>query len=104
MRLTEWFQRSSQAGRLYRISRPGPGPPIAYEAVVDVVGGVGADVGGQSGYEVPGQLRSRRLGGGDPQLIAGEKAADINLVQCGDGQFEVAEARHEMPLFAKVVV
>src|SRR5271157_2800956 len=104
MTLAEWFKRSPQAGKLYRISRPCPGPPILQEAIVDVVGGRGTDVGGQSGYEVRGHLRSQRQGGRDPQLIAREKAADIDLIRCGDAQFEVAVARHEVPLVPKVVV
>ena len=103
-RLTQWFKRSSQPGKLYRISRPVPGPPIAQVAVVEGIGGVGADVGGQSEYVVPRQLRSHRPGSWDSQRIAGEKAPNIHLVSGGDGQFKVSAARREVPLIAKVVI
>ena len=104
MRLAEGFKSSTQARELHHISRPAPGPPIPQEAVVEVVGGVGTNVSGQPGGVKPGQLRSSRLGSRDTQFIAGEEAADIYFVRGGNAQFEVAKARHEVPLVTKIVI
>ena len=71
---------------------------------MEIVGRVGADVGGQPRHQVPRHLwavghRSRRT-----QRIAGEEAANVNLVRSGAGQVVVAVAGHEVPLVAEVVV
>ena len=71
---------------------------------MEIVGDVGADVGGQACHQVPRCLRavghSRRCA----QRIAGEEAADVNLVGSGAFQVVVTIAGIEVPLIAKVVV
>ena len=60
---------------------PVPGPPIAQETVMDVVGDVGTDVGGQPCHEIPRQLTELATGmDGHAQLIAREETAHVDLV------------------------
>src|SRR5271154_3866995 len=42
------FERSAQASHLRRISLPDPLPKVTQEAVVEIIRGVGGDVGGQA--------------------------------------------------------
>src|ERR1017187_10412584 len=71
---------------------------------MEIVGSVGADVGGQPRHQVPRCLWAVGHGRSCAQRIAGEEAADVNLVDSGADQVVITVARHEVPLIAKIVV
>ena len=71
---------------------------------MEIVGGVGSDVGRQSAYEVPRLLRTQRERGRRAQRIPGEEASNIHLAGGGTSQPIVAIAGIEMPLRTKVMV
>ena len=54
IRFTEGLERATQTGSLRRGVVGGPRPVVPLVAVVEVVGGIGADGGGQAGDEEPG--------------------------------------------------
>ncbi len=70
---------------------------------MEVVGGIGGDVGGQTGYKVPGLLRTAGKGNGCAKRAA-QDATDVNLRSRGAGQLVVAVATVQMPFRAEVVV
>src|SRR5271157_1048152 len=77
------FQRATQPGNLRWSSRPVPGPPVAQVAEVKVVGEVVGKVAREPRYQVPVLNRITGQGGRGAQLIAGEEAANVNLVARG---------------------
>src|SRR5260370_1572774 len=102
--LTHHFKRTAQPGQWRSISRPFICPPVAQVAVVEIIGEVRADVGGQGRYPHPGLCRKTGLGSWSAQLVAGEEATDINMVRFGRGDLEIMVGGHEIPLRGKVVV
>src|ERR1035438_7300839 len=81
-----------------------PGPPVAEEAVVKVVGRVVGDVGGQARNQIPVLNGIARCGGRNAQLIAREKAANVDLVGPGKLDIVIAIASHEMLLGREIMV
>src|ERR1019366_5960687 len=78
------FQRAAEPSDLWRGSVSRPGPPVAQEAVVKVVGRVVGDVGGQTRNKVPVLNGIARCGGRNAQLMAREKAANVDLGRPGN--------------------
>ena len=73
-------ESSAQRGGLRGVTLPGVCPPVPQKAIVEVVGGVGADVGGQRGYQHMRLQRSLGDGSRDTLRVAREEAADIDLI------------------------
>ncbi len=98
------LERSAQASHLRRIPLADPLPEVTQETVVEVIGGVRGDVGGQA--RCPHLWLGRILGQGSRHAlrVAGEKAADVNLVSRSRSQFEEMIGRVEMPLGRKIVI
>src|SRR5580704_7846649 len=71
---------------------------------MDVVGRVACDVGGQASNKVPVLHRIARYGGRRSQRVAGEKAADVDLLGPGKLDLVIAIAGHEMVLRTEIVV
>src|SRR5271155_224396 len=60
----------TQRGSLRNVSRPGPLPPVAQETVVDVIGGIGGNVGGERRYIDKCVLRNTGHGSRSAQHVA----------------------------------
>ena len=71
---------------------------------MDIVGRVTADVGGQTRNPVPVLNRIARRGGRGAQLIAGEKAAYVDLLGPCNLDLVIAIAGREMVLGTEIVV
>ena len=71
---------------------------------MEIVGGVGADVGGQPRRPQKCLLRKTGLRSRGAERVAGEEAADIDLSIGGRLQLVPTIARHEVPLGRKIVV
>src|SRR6266849_3613984 len=71
---------------------------------MEIVCGVGRNVGSQAAYQIPRLLGANGEGRHCAQFVAGEEAADVDLI--GGGAEEPIEtiAGGEMPLWTEVVV
>ncbi len=77
--LAEGFQGSTEVGELRRTAGSVPCPVIAEVAEMEVVGGIGGNVGGQPGNEIPRLLRTVGNRSGCAQRVARKETADIGL-------------------------
>src|SRR5712692_2434912 len=96
--LAERLKSSTQTSKLWPAAGITPLPEVAKVAEVEVVGGIGSDVGGQTSHEVPGLLRTAGKGNRSAKGVAGEDATDVHLRSGGAGQLVVAIASIEVPL------
>src|SRR5205814_10726491 len=89
---------------LRRIAFGRPPPPVAQEAVVEVVGYRGADCGGQACHPVPRQLWATGNRRWYSCLGAWQQTSDIELRCGGAVQSVVAIAAEEVPVRAEIMV
>ena len=95
--LAKRLEGATELGELRNTAGIVPGPVVAEVAEVEIVCGMGGNVGGQSSHEEPGLLRTHSQRARRAQCVAREKASDIYLTGSRKSQFVVAVAGSEMP-------
>ena len=71
---------------------------------MNVVGNVRTDICGESSHQIPRLLWIGGLGSWHAKFIARKETPNVDLIDRGTSQLEVAIGRHEMPLGTEVVI
>src|SRR6266851_5226327 len=104
MAFAKRFEGSTQLRELRQTSSVKPLPEVAQIAVVEIVGQIRRDVGGEPNDQVPRLLRPTGHGSGCAQLVAREESADINLARRGANQLVIAITAVEVPFSSEIMV